>query len=178
MLNIIPTKYQAIALSLANTYDPCVLPIDILKEDQTFKEFLATHTIVCLDKDLQILRSQLISIRDNIRKIGGMKSDNQALATLYPFITKTKWVMNIEQDEQLQISPDSQDIEAIVQMVALGAINLIVKYGVNRIHYCKAQPCEELFCDVSKSARQVFCSKRCANRFGIAQYRNRKLDNC
>jgi predicted RNA-binding Zn ribbon-like protein len=65
-------------------------------------------------------------------------------------------------------------VEALRSAVAISAAHLATEYGFDRLRTCGADPCADVFLDVSKRGEQRFCGPRCATRVRVAAHRARQ----
>ena len=70
---------------------------------------------------------------------------------------------------------DSVEIaEAVRSAAAVSAAHLAQQMGFERLRVCGADPCADVFLDVSKRGEQRFCGPRCATRVRVAAHRARQ----
>jgi hypothetical protein len=55
---------------------------------------------------------------------------------------------------------------------ARGLAELVIAYGVERLHVCAADDCMCATVDVSRNGTRRFCSRTCANRTNVRRYRS------
>jgi predicted RNA-binding Zn ribbon-like protein len=56
---------------------------------------------------------------------------------------------------------------------ARGLAELVIAYGVERLHVCAADDCQCAAVDVSRNGTRRFCSRTCANRTNVRRHRAR-----
>ena len=54
---------------------------------------------------------------------------------------------------------------------ARGLAELVIAYGVERLHVCAAEDCTCAAVDVSRNGTRRFCSRTCANRTNVRRHR-------
>lgn len=57
---------------------------------------------------------------------------------------------------------------------ALGLALALQSHGRDRLRSCAADPCREVFIDLSRNRSRRYCSDRCANRHNVAAFRQRQ----
>ena len=85
-------------------------------------------------------------------------------------------VMRERAEPRLEWSLDtSLDLaEALRSAVAVSAAHIVTEFGFERLRVCGADPCADVFLDVSKRGEQRFCGPRCATRVRVAAHRARQ----
>ncbi len=56
----------------------------------------------------------------------------------------------------------------------LGLALALQHHGRDRLRRCAADPCREIFIDLSRNGSRRFCSERCSNRHNVAAFRERQ----
>lgn len=165
------------ALELANTKDPMRRPPDLLASSDDAAAFLGPY--LTEEEDPARIADDLIPFRDSLRsafKDGTNRSnapsaaEERLTAALAP-----RW--HITNDDLwgtvICMAPEGPSEQRLAAWAALGYFAL--RRGVpDRLKVCESAPCEEIFRDGTKSGKQRFCSKRCANRFNVARHRSRQ----
>jgi CGNR zinc finger protein/putative stress-induced transcription regulator len=55
---------------------------------------------------------------------------------------------------------------------ARGLAELVIAYGIERLHMCAADDCQSAAVDVSRNGTRRFCSRTCANRTNVRRHRS------
>ena len=56
---------------------------------------------------------------------------------------------------------------------ARGLAELVIAYGIERLHMCSADDCLRAVVDVSRNGTRRYCSRTCANRTNSRRHRRR-----
>ena len=59
---------------------------------------------------------------------------------------------------------------------ARGLAELVIAYGIERLHLCAAGDCLRAVVDVSRNGTRRYCSRTCANRTNMRRYRRLSVD--
>jgi predicted RNA-binding Zn ribbon-like protein len=59
---------------------------------------------------------------------------------------------------------------------ARGLAELVIAYGIERLHLCAADDCLRAVVDVSRNGARRYCSRTCANRTNMRRYRRLTVD--
>ena len=59
---------------------------------------------------------------------------------------------------------------------ARGLAELVIAYGIERLHLCAADDCLRAVVDVSRNGARRYCSRTCANRTNMRRYRQSSVD--
>lgn len=166
------------ALRLANTVDPSREQSDRLTERDVVEPLL--RSFLPAGEDAMHLASEITRFRDVLRlnlllASKGEETSVEFESDLSGFLNLS-WRISLNQHQNTVINCAAEGTAAqqVFAWAALGYFALREK-DQKRFKICKAAPCEELYIDETKPARQRFCCKRCANRFNVAQFRSRKL---
>jgi predicted RNA-binding Zn ribbon-like protein len=100
---------------------------------------------------------------------------------LNPLLAQMPVAIQIEPDEdnlalRFDIPPETPLTEHLAIECARGLITLVQHHGLDRLRFCAADPCEDVFVDTSRNKSRRFCSDRCANRYNVAAFRDRQRD--
>ena len=71
-------------------------------------------------------------------------------------------------------APNARTVDRLRTAVALNLAFLLERFGFDRFHVCDADPCEDVFVDVTRSGARRFCAVSCANRARVALFRQRQ----
>lgn len=79
------------------------------------------------------------------------------------------------QGPHFHYAPDEgSDVRRVGASLAMSLANLLVDFGGSRLGSCAAPACRKVFVDTTRNRSQRFCSKRCATRVHVAEYRARR----
>ncbi|MGK9338013.1 CGNR zinc finger domain-containing protein [Sinorhizobium meliloti] len=121
------------------------------------------RTVQALREELRTLFDETRDEKERIEQLNGMLSRSPVTLTLLPGAA---------------LALSATHSESLVQRVqTASAVNLasaIARYGFSRLRVCAADPCRDAFIDTSKKGARRFCGNRCANRWHVATFRERK----
>lgn len=178
------TAYNDSSLSLAedliNTYDTFLEQPEHLLTPTDLRLFLEQHGVALSTlptlEELALVRG----LRESLRAI--WNAESPALATerlnqLFASLRATPRA-EIEEDDKVRLTllpePRMPLMERLTLATALDIVQLLQIYGLERLHFCAADPCRDVFVDTSRNRTRRFCSDRCANRYNVAAFRERK----
>ena len=87
---------------------------------------------------------------------------------------RTGWQMAPGADGEWALGPVSDEQVAgwLGARAARGLAELVIAYGVERLHVCAADDCMCAAVDVSRNGTRRFCSRTCANRTNVRRHRS------
>ena len=165
-----------LALDLINSYDPYLAEPETLRTLADLQVFLAQHG---LQLTQPLKQHDLYTIRDlrtrlwqvfETRQSGSVAELLNALlvdTSAKPVVTEAFDVTWCVADEQPLLARLS--VEA-----ALGLAAVFQTSGPERVKACAATPCREVFVDTSRNRSRRFCGDRCANRYHVAAFREKR----
>jgi hypothetical protein len=177
---------KAFALAFLNTYDPLRPIVDLFANPEHARVFLSEWCELDWDLDwgkmarrLQLYRGDLRSMLT--RFIAGAVPLNELTHYLDHKLMHWPWIARpVAGERSFRLlfvpSPHLRPVQHVEAVVMRGLADLIAEFGPDRLRQCESRPCEEIFVDRSKSARQRFCGRRCATRFNVAMFRKRKAN--
>lgn len=65
-------------------------------------------------------------------------------------------------------------IDRVRTASAINVASAAARYGFSRLRVCSATPCRDAFIDRSKKGSRRFCCNRCANRWHVTMFRQRR----
>ena len=167
---------------LINTYDLYLDEPEHLREPRDLQRFLETHgmmpqvTVTQIDlDDVRILREQLRTAWT----IGTMEA---MLHVLNPLIATVAVTVQFEDTTEQHVHAQFAMhvglslAQRLAFECALGMIEVVQQQGLDRMRACAAEPCRDVFVDISRNKSRRFCSERCANRYNISTFRERQKD--
>jgi hypothetical protein len=88
--------------------------------------------------------------------------------------TPTGWHMAPDGGGGWALAPagDARVAEWLGARTARGLAELVIAYGVDRLHVCAADDCLCATVDVSRNGTRRFCSRTCANRTNVRRHRS------
>jgi predicted RNA-binding Zn ribbon-like protein len=173
-----PAPFGAIAENLVNSLDHSIAVPEHLATPADLVEFLAEHGI---EWPRRVSGADLESVRELRAEVRGLFIDDAAQATqrLNDLLADARVNMRVVRERgaaRLDWSLDSSVplAETLRGAVAVSAAHLATEFGFERLRACGADPCADVFLDVSKRGEQRFCGPRCATRVRVAAHRARQ----
>lgn len=174
-----PAPFGAIAENLVNTLDHSIDVPEHLATPADLVEFLKQHEIEWTRRvtaaDLDAVRA----LRAEVRGLFAAETPAQATQMLNSLLTGPRVQLQVQRERgaaRLVWTVDSSVplAEALRSAVAVSAAHLVTEFGFERLRVCGADPCADVFLDVSKRGEQRFCGPRCATRVRVAAHRARQ----
>lgn len=78
------------------------------------------------------------------------------------------WHLKVRADPGLPLA------QRVAVEAALGLAEAIEEYGFARLSVCEADPCRDVFLDISRNRSRRYCGPKCANRHNVAAFRQRQ----
>jgi hypothetical protein len=88
--------------------------------------------------------------------------------------TRARWRMAPDGAGGWALAPAGDEALAdwLGTRAARGLAELVIAYGVDRLHVCAADDCLTAAVDVSRNGTRRFCSRTCANRTNVRRHRS------
>jgi predicted RNA-binding Zn ribbon-like protein len=174
-----PAPFGAIAENLVNSLDHSIAVPEHLATPADLAEFLGEHGI---EWPRRVTGADLESVRELRAEVRGLfVADNAAQATqrLNDLLADARVTVRVVRERgapRLDWSLDSTVplAQTLRGAVAMSAAHLATEFGFERLRVCGADPCADVFLDVSKRGEQRFCGPRCATRVRVAAHRARQ----
>lgn len=173
----------SLAEDLINTYDTFLGQPEHLLTPTDLRLFLEQHGVEIYtpptEEDLEAVRV----LREALRTIWNAESPSLATERLNHLFASLRATpqTEIEEDDKVRLTllvePQMSLIERLTLATALDIVNLLQTYGLERLHFCASEPCRDVFVDTSRNRTRRFCSDRCANRYNVAAFRERRTAN-
>jgi hypothetical protein len=92
-----------------------------------------------------------------------------------PLFARTPWQVTAGGDDGLALGPAGQSRVAdwFGTRAARGLAELVIAYGIERLHMCSADDCLCAVVDVSRNGTRRYCSRTCSNRTNTRRHRLR-----
>ena len=171
--------FGAIAENLVNTLDESIAVPEHLATPADVYRLLAAHEIAWPRKptvaDLEALRA----VRARVRGLFVASTQAEAERRLNELLVDARANMRVARERgvaRIEWSVDTSVglAEAIRSAAAVSAAHVAREFGFERLRVCGADPCADVFLDVSKRGEQRFCGPRCATRVRVAAHRARQ----
>jgi predicted RNA-binding Zn ribbon-like protein len=180
-LNTYEERQAQFVEDFINTYDPFLDEPEHLREPNDVHRFLESNDIQIQETVTHSTLQQVRDLRTKIRALWLSETLDDLAEELNPLLGKTQISVQVEPDgTDLTLRFDMPEETPLIQRLAIecarGLIALVQHYGLERMRYCAADPCQDVFVDTSRNKSRRFCSDRCANRYNVAAYRDRQKD--
>jgi predicted RNA-binding Zn ribbon-like protein len=170
--------FGALAQNLVNTYDPTHAPPEYLRSADDLAQLLEHHGLrgaAIAAADLNAARA----LRAEVRAVFQARSAAAAMQRINALLDKAHVELRMvrrgaEVKLDWSVAGRARPIERLRTAVALNLAFLLERFGRERFHVCAADPCEDVFVDVTKSGARRFCAVSCANRARVALFRERQ----
>jgi predicted RNA-binding Zn ribbon-like protein len=171
--------FGAIAENLVNTLDESLAAPEHLAAPADVDKFLAAHDVEwprrATPGDLEAVRE----VRARVRGLFVAANHAEAQRRLNELLREARVEMRVARERgaaRIEWSvDDSVDLaEAVRSACAVSAAHIAQQMGFERLRVCGADPCADVFLDVSKRGEQRFCGPRCATRVRVAAHRARQ----
>jgi predicted RNA-binding Zn ribbon-like protein len=162
-----------------NSLDHSIAVPEHLATTANLTEFLGEHGMEWPRRvtaaDLDAVRV----VRDQVRGLFTAETPAKATETLNSLLEHARVKLQVVRekgDSRLEWTLDTSVplAEALRSAVAVSAAHLATEFGFDRLRTCGADPCADVFLDVSKRGEQRFCGPRCATRVRVAAHRARQ----
>lgn len=165
-----------------NTYDPFLDEPEHLREPNDVHRFLESNGIQIQEPVTHSTLQQVRDLRTKIRGLWLSETLDDLAEEINPLLGRTQISVQVEPDDaNLNLRFDMLQETPLIQRLAIecarGLIAIVQHYGLERMCYCAADPCQDVFVDTSRNKSRRFCSDRCANRYNVAAYRDRQKDS-
>jgi predicted RNA-binding Zn ribbon-like protein len=174
-----PAPFGALAENLVNSLDHSIAVPEHLASASDLEEFLRQHDMEwprrVTHADLEAVRA----VRAEVRELFDAGSVAAATRRLNELLQNSRVNMQVVRDKgeaRIAFSLDSSIplAQALQSAAAVNAAHLATELGFERLRVCGADPCADVFLDVSKRGEQRFCGPRCATRVRVAAHRARQ----
>ena len=91
-----------------------------------------------------------------------------------PLLARAPWQVSAGGDDALTLGPVAEERPAdwFGARAARGLAELVIAYGIDRLHMCSADDCLCAVVDVSRNGTRRYCSRTCANRTNTRRHRS------
>jgi predicted RNA-binding Zn ribbon-like protein len=92
-----------------------------------------------------------------------------------PLLARSPWQLTAGADDDWTLGPTGEPRVAdwFGPRAARGLAELVIAYGIERLHMCSADDCLCAVVDVSRNGTRRYCSRTCANRTNSRRHRQR-----
>jgi predicted RNA-binding Zn ribbon-like protein len=91
-----------------------------------------------------------------------------------PLLALAPWQLTTGRDDDLTLGPvpKRRPADWFGARAARGLAELVIAYGIERLHMCAADDCLRAVVDVSRNGTRRYCSRTCANRTNSRRHRS------
>jgi predicted RNA-binding Zn ribbon-like protein len=167
-----------LAEDLINTYDTFLDEPEHLRQLPDLQNFLRIHDIPG-----EVDEAVLAAVRDLRERLRAawtgedMESMAAILNSMLAVMRVTSQIIVSDADScdmVYAVDPAAPLISRLIFESAMGISIAVQTYGLSRMRACDADPCRDVFIDISRNRSRRFCSDRCANRYNVQAFRNRQ----
>jgi predicted RNA-binding Zn ribbon-like protein len=162
-----------VALDLTNTWDEWLDDPERLPDEAALRQFSAELSEDYAPGSLAAVLALRAQLRETV--IGEAAARTHAFAdfasrlAIKPVVGASLGVPTLELVAETRDLASRLGVRAVKELLDLAAAG---KW--ERIHYCAASPCRDVFVDESRPGRRQFCSTTCANRVHATASRARR----
>jgi predicted RNA-binding Zn ribbon-like protein len=170
--------FGALAENLVNSLDESLEVPEHLATPADLAAFLAEHGISWPRRPTVADLAAVREVRAEVRRLFTAHSQSEAAQQLNALLKSARVNMNVARERggaRIDWSVDDSIplAEALRSAAAVSAAHLVRQFGFERLRVCGADPCADVFLDISKRGEQRFCGPRCATRVRVAAHRAR-----
>jgi predicted RNA-binding Zn ribbon-like protein len=173
-----PAPFGALAENLVNSLDHSIAVPEHLATPSDLGTFLDEHGIEWPRRITQADLDAVRAVRAEVRGLFTADTAAQAAEKLNRLLADARVGMRVARergDARIEWSLDSSVplAQTLRSAAAVSAAHLAAEFGFERLRVCGADPCADVFLDVSKRGEQRYCGPRCATRVRVAAHRAR-----
>lgn len=165
-----------LALDLVNSYDPYLAEPETLRALGDLQTFLAQHEVQVTQPLQEHNLAAIHDLRTRLWKVFENRRNGKVAELLNAFLVDTcaKPVVTETFDVVWHIADEQSLLVRLSAETALGLVAVFQTFGPERVKACAATPCQEVFVDTSRNRSRRFCGDRCANRYHVATFREKR----
>lgn len=162
-----------------NTLDDSLEVPEHLNDVGDLAAFLDVHDIEWPRKPTGADLAAVKAVRGEVRELFAATTPAEAERRLNALLAVARTAMRVGRDRgvasiEWTVDTSVSLADAIRSAAAVSAAHLVSEFGYDRLRVCGADPCADVFLDVSKRGEQRFCGPRCATRVRVAAHRARQ----
>jgi predicted RNA-binding Zn ribbon-like protein len=166
---------------LINTHDLFLDEPEHLQTPADLDAFLRQHHQPLDAKPTQDDLDAVRRLREDLRVIWNAPDVPEARHQLNGLLANTPVTLHVDDhdhadDIALHFEADSHAtlVSRLAVACAVGIVGVMQHHGADRMRACESSPCRDVFIDTSRNKSRRFCSDRCANRYNVAAFRERR----
>ncbi|QBD78828.1 zf-CGNR multi-domain protein [Ktedonosporobacter rubrisoli] len=175
-------KRLQLAEDLVNSYDTFLAEPEHLPIPEDLHSFLLERGIRPEQPIGQSELEEIYRLRSKLRAVYEAVAEEHAAQILNELFAHSQVTPRLAAGPDHKYSlelmlPTDISIQRRVEIeAALGLSFGLSHYGKERLRICAAAPCRDAFLDTSRNRSRRFCSERCANRYNVAAFRARHVE--
>jgi predicted RNA-binding Zn ribbon-like protein len=161
-----------------NSHDSFLEEPEHLQTVADLEDFLVGHHFTVAypleDSDLEAVRE----LRESLRNIWNSHNEEAMQEALNAMLAKGRLRLQLGENMTWQYGLEVAMVlvDGMAVAGALGIALSLQEHGHERLRACASSPCQDVFVDTSRNKSRRFCSDRCANRYNVAAFRDRRKD--
>jgi predicted RNA-binding Zn ribbon-like protein len=174
-----PAPFDALVENLVNSHDLTLAVPEHLQTPVDLAEFLGEHGIEWPRRPTNTDLERVRGLRADVRGLFDAQTQGEVASRLNELLTDARVSMRVVRERPLPriewtVDTAAELVDALRSAVAVSAAHIVTEFGFDRLRVCGADPCADVFLDVSKRGEQRFCGPRCATRVRVAAHRARQ----
>jgi predicted RNA-binding Zn ribbon-like protein len=172
-----PLPFEGFAEALMRTFEVALPEPERFRTPQDLDQFLAEQRLsapAATHEDVELVRT----LREALRTLfDESRNEHDRAEQLNEMLSRATVTLAMPPGRPfLTISAPSAAtlIERVSTASAVSLASAVARYGFSRLRVCAADPCRDAFIDTSKKGARRFCGNRCASRWHVATFRQRK----
>lgn len=165
-----------LALDLINSYDPYLPEPETLRTLNDLQIFLEQHGLQITQPLQQHDLASIHDLRNRLWRVFESRHSESVSELLNAFLvdTSAKPVVTETFNVTWYVADEQPLLARLSVEAALGLAAVFQTFGPERVKACAATPCQEVFVDTSRNRSRRFCGDRCANRYHVATFREKR----
>ncbi|HWL65436.1 MAG TPA: CGNR zinc finger domain-containing protein [Actinomycetota bacterium] len=150
---------------------------EFLGTPEAVAEFLASHGFSETEGATPADMKEIHAVRDRLREVF-LADDAKAAAELlngildeldvHPYLTDHDGVWHFH-----YVPTGASLAVRVAATTAMGLATVLSEFGFDRIGFCQAENCKDVFVDMSRNRSRRYCNEICSSRMNVAAYRAR-----
>jgi predicted RNA-binding Zn ribbon-like protein len=171
--------FDALVENLVNSHDLTLAVPEHLQSPADLAAFLGEHGIEWPRRISGADLDDVRKLRAEVRELFSAVTQGEAATKLNELLADARVNLQVARERPLPrlewtMNTSGELADALRSAVAVSAAHVVTEFGFGRLRVCGADPCADVFLDVSKRGEQRFCGPRCATRVRVAAHRARQ----
>lgn len=182
-MNAYNERLAKLVEDLINTYDLFLDEPEHLQTTADLDAFLHNHGQPVSTRPTQEDLEAVRALREELRSIWNTPQAAESRNQLDSLLGMAPVTLYLDYDHEntaddialhFDADPHASLVSRIAVACAVGMLGVVQQHGADRMRACESSPCRDVFIDTSRNKSRRFCSDRCANRYNVAAFRERK----